>query len=110
MFAMPVGVKLKRPCRLNDGEIIPGASYELQTNGKIVFGEATGYGQGRQAAQIADGAERIRESEVRLEIGFQGRLRNRLRCGDQHVKCVEYSFHLFLQKFPDALRAQIIRG
>ena len=40
---MPVRVKLKRPCRLNDGEIITGASNELQSNGKIVFGEAAGY-------------------------------------------------------------------
>ena len=71
MFAMPVGVKLEGSRRLNHGEVVARTSHELQSNGKIIFGEAAGNGQGRKSAEIADGAERIRECEIGLQIGFQ---------------------------------------
>ena len=41
---MPVSVKLECSRRLNHGEVVAGPSYELQSNRKIIFGEAAGNG------------------------------------------------------------------
>src|SRR5277367_6608630 len=110
MLAVPVGVKLEGSRRLNHSEVIACSPDELQTYGKIIFREAAGNRQRGQAAEIADGAERIRKSEVGLEISFERWRRNGQRCSDQHVVGLKESFHLSLQDFPDAVGPQIIRA
>src|ERR1700736_1593385 len=77
--AMPVGVQLIGTRGLNDGDIVAGASHELQAYRKILFREAARNGEGGKAAQISNAAQRIGVSEPRLEIQFQRRCSDRLR-------------------------------
>ena len=70
MLAVPVGVKLERSRRLNHGEIVARPAHELQSNGKIIFSEAAGDRQSRKTTQITDCSERIRKSEIGLQVGF----------------------------------------
>ena len=75
---MPVGVLLEESCGLNYGEIVSGTADKLKTDGEILFGETTRDRECRQAADIADAAQRIGERETGLEIHFEERSRNRL--------------------------------
>src|SRR6266404_9480274 len=68
VFAMPVGMQLVGARGLDYGDIVAGASHELQAHGKILFGEAAGNRNRRQPAQITDAAQRIGERKARLEI------------------------------------------
>src|SRR5579859_1210344 len=66
--AMPVGVQLEGARGLDYGEIIAGAGHELQADGKIFFGEAARDGEGREAAQIANGAQRVGEGQAGFQV------------------------------------------
>src|SRR5258705_9099020 len=68
VFAMPVGMQLVGARGLDYGDIVAGASHELQAYGKIFFGEAAGNRQRRQPAQISDAAQRIGVRKSGLEI------------------------------------------
>ena len=103
---MPLGVKLECSRRLNHGDVVARASHELQSNWKITFGEAAGNRQCWKSAEIADGAEWIRESEIGFQIGIQRRGGDGLSGCDQHVKRVEQSFHLSSGEFSRMLSAR----
>ena len=58
---MVSGGLLEGAAGLEDGGVVASAGYELQADGKIFVGETARDRQRRETAQIADGAERIRE-------------------------------------------------
>ena len=58
---MVIGGLLKGSAGLQDSGVVSGAGYELQAYRKIFVGETARDRQRRETAQIADGAERIRE-------------------------------------------------
>jgi len=68
MFRVPVGVPLEGPPRLDYRIIVARSSNELQPDWQILVRESAGNGHCREAADIADGAERIRKSKIGLEI------------------------------------------
>src|SRR6266478_6861466 len=68
VFAMPVGMQLVGARGLDYGDIVAGASHELQAYGKIFVGEAAGNRKRRQPAQISDAAQRVGVRKSGLEI------------------------------------------
>src|SRR6266436_2490557 len=68
VFAMPVGMLLVGARGLDYGDIVAGASHELQAYGKIFVGEAAGNRKRRQPAQISDAAQRVGVRKSGLEI------------------------------------------
>jgi len=105
---MPVGVQLVDARGLDDGDVIAGASHELQAYGKILFREAAWYRQSGEAAQISDAAERICVRKPSLEVQVQRRRGDRLRYSHQQVKGIKQCLHFLLENLADALCLQII--
>ena len=71
MFAVPGGGLLEGAGGLEHSSIVAGAANELDADGEIFGGEAARNGNCGQAAEVADGAERISEGKSREEIQVQ---------------------------------------
>ncbi len=105
---MPVGVLLIRARRLDHGEIVSCAPHELQPYREILLGKTAGHRESRQAAEVADGTQRIRKRKIRFQVHLQRRGCNGLCCCHQHVEQIKQIGHLLLQNFPHTQSLQII--
>jgi len=63
-----VGVLLEKAGGEDDGEVVSGFGDELEADGEIFGRETARDGEGREAAEIANGAELIGEGKAGFEV------------------------------------------
>jgi len=107
---VPVRATLEDVRGGDDIAIVANAADELDSHREFFGGEAAGHTERRQAAKIADAAERIGKGEVGFEIGFECGGGDGERRGGEDVVIVEKGIYFRLEDSADALGAQIVGG
>src|SRR5258708_23939538 len=107
---LPLGKRLESNRGGDDPRVVEGAADELNADRQSLRREAARHADGRQAAEVADAAEGIGESELGLDVRFHRRRRDRQRGGGADVDLLEENVDLPLQDAAQALGASIAGG
>src|ERR1700680_310922 len=84
-LGMPVRLLLKSARSLDDFSIIERATDELQPHGQAFLCKSARHADGWQPADISDAADRVREAERVVQVGFKLARRDRKRRGGQNI-------------------------
>ena len=96
VLAVESGGLLEGTGGLDDGGVISGAGDELKTDREIFLGKPAGNGEGGQAAEIADGPERIWEGKSGHEIQVERSGSDGLRSSNENIEGFKDRAHFSL--------------
>src|ERR1035438_5485009 len=110
VLTVPIRMRLVPLGGRDHGIVVQHLAEELNADRQPSLGKPTRNALRRQAAQIADPADRIGERQGSFQVGIEGGRTDRERGRDQYVELLEDCVHLLLKNAADALCPNEVLG